>query len=1045
MVKAMKGTERAEPLGGASAADCPTGSTGRDQGNLPPATPEGVTGTCCSPASWRLTVLAAGLIVLAALAAYHNSFAGPFVYDDATSIAENGTIRQLWPIWPALSPPRHGQTVAGRPLLNLSLAINYALGALDVRGYHVANLLIHIAAALLLFGILRRTFLLPVLRDRFGSAAAALALASALIWAVHPLQTESVTYIVQRAESLAGLFYLLTLYGVIRGAGEESLATSPLSLWERVRVRAMVGKAQTTARVSGTSALTPALSRRERETSEEMPSAVPGHPPAGESGPLFWYSAAVLACLLGMACKEVMVTAPLMVLLYDRTFLAGSFAEAFRRRWGLYLGLAATWGLLACLVFSTGLIHRRPEFGVADPWSYARSQPGVILHYLRLSVWPSPLCFNYEWPVANTCGEIIPGAIAVAALLATTLWGLMGRKPWGFLGAWLLLILAPTSSIMPLGQLAFEHRMYLSLGAVAVLAVVGGYILWEKFLCWSAGRRGQSPFSPEMTPGKVGLRAAEKGTVPGLTTIIRWAAPVVVLAMAVLALGCATVVRNQDYRSLIALYHDTVEKRPNNPVAHNNLGFALAAEAMTAAAIEQYREALRLKPAYVEAHNNLGNALAALGKSDKAIEQYQAALRLRPHFAPAHNNLGAALNNAGRVHEAIEHCREALRLKPDYFEADINLGNALVNIGRVNEAIAHYREALRLKPDNADAHNNLGNALAGAGKLDEAVEHYREAVRLTPDDPLPHSNLGKALAKMGKSDEAIKHFHEAVRLNPEDVEALNKLGLALADAGRVSEAIEQYREALRRKPDYAEARNNLGNALANTGRVNEAIEQYQEVLRRRPDHAGAHNNLGVALAAVGRTDEAIEHYHQALRLKPDDASARNNLGVVLAATGRTDEAIEQFREALRLKGDHADARYNLGLALTAAGKTSEAIAHYGRFLQLRPDAVEALNDLAWLLASHEAAEGGDPQRAVRLAERARELSGRENAQCLDTLAAAYAAAGRFADGVETAERAVRLAETAGQTVLANRIRLRLELYRAGRAYREGQPSAEPTK
>jgi hypothetical protein len=153
------------------------------------------------------------VLVLAALATYRNSFASPFVFDDRTSIEENQSIRRLWPLGPVLSPPCNGETVGGRPLLNLSFALNYALGGLDVRGYHAANLAIHLAAALLLLGVVRRTLLLPGLRERFGGAATPLALAAALLWMVHPLQTESVTYIVQRAESLCGCFYLLTLYG----------------------------------------------------------------------------------------------------------------------------------------------------------------------------------------------------------------------------------------------------------------------------------------------------------------------------------------------------------------------------------------------------------------------------------------------------------------------------------------------------------------------------------------------------------------------------------------------------------------------------------------------------------------------------------------------------------------------------------------------------------------------------------------------------------------------------------------------------------------
>ena len=199
------------------------------------------------------------VVVAAGLLAYHNSFQGPFIYDDVPSIPGNPHIRHLWPIWQAMSAPP-GSPVAGRPVVCLTLALNYAWGGLNVWGYHAFNLTIHLVSALVLFGILRRTFQGEKLRDRFGAVAVWLAGAIALIWEVHPLQTESVTYIVQRTESLMGLFLLLTLYGVLRSSQS--------------------------------------------------------------SRPRVWQAAAIVSCALGMGSKEVMVSAPLIVLLYDRVFLA---------------------------------------------------------------------------------------------------------------------------------------------------------------------------------------------------------------------------------------------------------------------------------------------------------------------------------------------------------------------------------------------------------------------------------------------------------------------------------------------------------------------------------------------------------------------------------------------------------------------------------------------------------------------------------------------------------------------------------------------------
>ncbi len=210
---------------------------------------------------WLASILAPVCIVAATAAAYWNSFQDAFVFDDELWILKNHSIRQLFPLGSVLFPDT--PITSGRPLVGLSLAANYALGEYRVWGYHAVNLAIHIAAALALYALVRRTLLLPSFGNRFTTRAMPIALVAGLVWAVHPLQTAAVTYIIQRTESLMGLLYFLTLYAVVRGATTE---------------------------------LQNSLRR------------------------VVWYCLAVTACFLGMATKEVMVSAPLMVLLYDRTF-----------------------------------------------------------------------------------------------------------------------------------------------------------------------------------------------------------------------------------------------------------------------------------------------------------------------------------------------------------------------------------------------------------------------------------------------------------------------------------------------------------------------------------------------------------------------------------------------------------------------------------------------------------------------------------------------------------------------------------------------------
>jgi tetratricopeptide (TPR) repeat protein len=599
------------------------------------------------------------IIAAAGLSAYHNSFRGPFIFDDVGNILENPRIRHLWSIWETLSPPRDSG-IAGRPVINLSLAVNYAFGGTRVWGYHALNLAVHILAGLTLFGIVRRTFLrhecwstgVMECWARFGASAEWMALTVALIWTVHPLQTESVNYIIQRSESMMGLFYLLTLYCFIRGSGSQR--------------------------------------------------------------PRPWYGLCVTACALGMVCKAVMVSAPLIVLLYDRTFISGSFGAAWRRRRWVLGALAATWilpGYLAACGGSLGTLSRNPMIRVG--WrEYLLTESGVILQYLRLSAWPHPLCFDYYGLIAATWFSIVPPMLVIAILLAAAVCALRSNSVWGFLGAWFFLILAPTSSFFPLDSPMYEHRMYLPLAAVAAAVVLGASVL-----------------------GK-GLFSQRQGVAVGCAT----AGSVVVL------FSFLTIQRNQVYNSAVSIWQDAVEKCPNNFRAHYNLGNALLGEGKAQEAIGHWEQALRINPDYADAHYNLGHALEKMGRVQEAIWHYEQALRIKPDYAEAHNNLGTALIQLGRQAEAMEHWEQALRIKPDFAEAHSNLANTLIQTGKQAEAMEHWEQALKINPQLAEAHYNLGLALEKLRRIQEAITHYEQAVRLKPDFVEAQNALARARA-----------------------------------------------------------------------------------------------------------------------------------------------------------------------------------------------------------------------------------------------------------------------------------------------------------
>ena len=855
--------------------------------------------------SSRTTGLACGVIVLAALAVYYNSISCPFIFDDQPAITQNLTIRHFWS---ALSPPPNGGGVIGRPLVNFSLAVNYAVGGLKVWGYHATNLAIHILAGLTLFGIVRRTLLRPAFAGlrraspsapnsgesaqgpSFADSSTVLAFIVALLWTVHPLQTESVTSIIQRTESLMGLFYLLTLYCFVRGAESRSQASG-------------VGHQVSEAK------------NQEKELKTQNQEAVlPLSSGLMPDASCLWYSASILSCLLGMASKEVMVSAPLIVLLYDRTFVAGTFKEAWQERRKYYLGLASTWLLLGFLVSAAGGSRGTAAgFGLGiTPWTYALTQCRAIIHYLKLAVWPHPLVLDYGTKVVPHLAEVLPQALVLVLLVLATIFGVWRRSALGFVGAWFFAILAPSSSIVPLvAQTVAEHRMYLPLAAVVLLVLSVLYRL--------LGRRSVY----------VG------GGLAVLLTVL-------------------TQQRNKDYRSELSIWNDTAAKCPDNARAPYNLGCYLAKtpsrlpEAMVA-----YETALRIDPDYVDAHTNLGNALLNLpGRLPDAIAQYEAVLRIKPDSAEAHNNLGTALLNApGRMPDAIAQYEAALRLNPDFAQAHFNLGIALLKVpGRLPDAIAQYEAALTINPDLAQVHVNLGTALLKMpGRLPDAIAQFEAALRIDPDSVEAHNDLGNALFNLpGRLPDAMAQYETALRINPGSADAHYNLGNVLLKVpGRLSDAIAQYEAALRINPDYGEAHNSLGNALLNApGRLPDAMAQFQAALRINPDSAEAHNNLGNALAQRSdRLPDSLAEYRTALRLKPDYAEAHYNFGNALFQSSRFTDALGEYESAIRLKPDYAEAHNNLGNALAELGRLSEAIGQYEEALRINPDYVNARKDL----------------------------------------------------------------------------------------------------
>ncbi|HEY6360493.1 MAG TPA: tetratricopeptide repeat protein [Vicinamibacterales bacterium] len=669
--------------------------------------------------SWR-----AAVIVSAGFLAYSNSLSGPFVFDDQLSIVENPSIRRWWPLSTVLFPERE-LPVAGRPLVNLSFALNYAGGGLEVFGYHLVNVTLHLMCALLVFGLVRRTLEMPIVNATFPRQSTNLAFAAALLWTLHPLTTEAVNYVTQRTELMMAFCYLLTLYASARA-------------WQHVHPH----------RTS-----TPLSASR-----------------AGVEGR--WQAAAIASCAAGMACKESMATAPLIVVVHDAVFRFGSLKRALATRWRFYAGLALSWVLLAALMWSGPRIHSAGFSSGVSPWAYLLNQTVMITQYLQLAVWPRSLVANYGWPVAMTLGDVLPYALLVVVLLALTTIALIRCPALGFLGAWFFVTLAPTSSVVPIAtEVGAERRMYLPLVALIVLAVVA--------------------------------LARITRTRPAATAAA-------VLACAA-ALAAGTVTRNRDYGSGLRLARTAVERRPTG-VAHHVLGTELLKAGLTDEAMVHLRQAVDGAP---RARFTLGVQLLNQGETSAAIEELQRFLREQPlllEAVSARQLLGQAFARQQQWPQAIEQYRRVLTMNPSRVqrhETEALLGTALVRAEHYEEALALYRRYLVERPADVDALTNVGIALVATNKLEDALGAFRRAVELDPRNGDMRRNLAAALFDHREIDEAAVHAEQAVALQPADPTAHDLFGRILAVQGNLTEARAQFERALQMAPDFRDARENL--------------------------------------------------------------------------------------------------------------------------------------------------------------------------------------------------------------------------------------------
>ena len=703
---------------------------------------------------WGLVSIA--LICLVGVIAYSNSFDCSFHFDDKPNIEENMAIRNLSNVkaWWGFVP--------SRPMGTLSFALNYHFHRLDVWGYHLVNLGIHITNAVLVWWLVILTMSTPVMRGQPVSRhKMSMALFAALLFVSHPLATQSVTYIVQRLASLATLFYLLSLALYIKGR-----------LWE------------------------------------------------GNGGKpvYFCYAGSILFAILGMLTKEIVFTLPFALVLYEFSFIKTDAWKIDLKDRGIQIPIIIL-GIFVALFFLNfsfsifnpipPLLHQGYDYPITAR-EYLLTQFSVILTYVRLFMLPVNQNLDYDYPISHSLfeGHTLFGLLSLAGIFVAGILLFRRYRLLSFGIFWFFLTMSVESSIIPISQnVIFEHRTYLpGLGFFLVLTGVVFYFLWDRYrqVAWVilvllvltntvlTYERNKVWRSDYTLWGDCMKKSPNKPR------------PLCEYGNALVGAG--------NISEALTYYDKAIEINPHFYLAYYNRGKAKIDLGDYQGAVTDGEVALRINPYYPDGYYILGIALAHQRKMVEALTHLKEAIKLKPDSADYHYNLGNALAHQGKTKEAIAHFQEAIKLKPDSADAENNLGNILEDEGRLDEAMGHYAEAMRIDPNLMDSYNNMGIALIKQGRLDEAISIFLKALKINPSNAAVHYGLGTVLTTQGKLDEAVYHFRECIRIKPDYAKAYNNLGNALLLQGKVVAAIENYREALRINPDYAMARENLRNA-----------------------------------------------------------------------------------------------------------------------------------------------------------------------------------------------------------------------------------------
>jgi len=636
---------------------------------------------------------------------YSNSFFGSFHFDDEQCIVNNPAIRHIgdiisiWRYWPT------------RFVTFFSLALNYRGCGLHVFAYHVFNFLTHVATALLVYLFVLLTFKTPeVKKDRIAAYGPWAAFFISVLFLAHPVQTQPVDYIIQRATLLAAFFYMasLCLYVLARQKKEEGHASRQ---WK------------------------------------------------------MFYAGSFCCALLSMFSKELAVTLPISICLYEYFFLKGK--RSSRIKWilpFLVILFVVPLTMLSVKMLSVSADHfketRRIVWGFSEaaPIEYFLTQLRAFWTYVRLLFVPINQNLDYDYPFSSSVMDPAVSISLLGIIFVLYIAFRLTRKyklvsfgiflffvmfaPWFFVG------LFPESNVMAMiNDVIFEHRLYLAVLAFGFFVVSGLFYFFN-----------DSKIFKRIIPGR------------------RISFAISILFLLSIFYSFMTYQRNKIWENEVTLWSDVVAKSPDKARGYNNRGYAYLKQ----------------------------------GRLDLSLRDFTRAIKIQPDLAKAYNNRAQVYFDKGDLDAALLDFNKAIEIQPDYAKAISNRAAIYLRKGRFDKALADYNEAIRIEPELSGIYNNRGNVYVKIGDLESAFSDYSKAIELEPQSPVAYNNRGLVYLKKGDHDKALSDYSKAIALEPGSAQAYNNRANIYLSKGEVARALEDYERAIKINPSLGDAYYNRG-------------------------------------------------------------------------------------------------------------------------------------------------------------------------------------------------------------------------------------------